>query len=531
MLSGTSTLRNPIHRAIKARDNVSHLRLFHRTHTIMASDNSITDLFPIPSSPPSTLVPKRWPGINPESTATLREVLKDNHQRWHIFFNDMGFHNHSSHRAIANWALGAAGEVIKTGYELDSTYQRPAFDPPGPINTKNFKDHLGDKPYYGGYLAFFTDIIREQGVAATIEQYVFSKDVNIGVAGKEPQIFNRFLGGLLHPMIHVGYGLEFCLPGMVAEGLAEAAVHSLDASAGIPDDFFDYGGSTKGVEDTLSRFKSLVVSQPESKKLGAKNGVHVFTVLARVLNDPELGKVVDTGSGMFSTTMKNHVSALVKHMADWHVDATNPRDVKRKIEELSWMNPLIFGVGGWAPDKPFNSDFFHMHLVTSSIFLASYTAYLTPSSQEHLLRGYLLVCLGWWVSRGRPNLDIKGFYATTSPHPPPSGPLPTPHKDALHPSDPAKAVTPNAWLPIIESALLHPDDHFPKLQRALAHYGSLYGTREAGQPDFKGTELKDADKLDGSLFIRVSGLAAGRLGRVREGDPPKNWDRNGFYKA
>lgn len=36
--------------------------------------------------------------------------------------------------------------------------------------------------------------------------------------GKQPQMLNRFLDGLMHPMIHVGHGLEFGLPGTVAEG-------------------------------------------------------------------------------------------------------------------------------------------------------------------------------------------------------------------------------------------------------------------------------------------------------------------------
>lgn len=170
-----------------------------------------------------------------------------------------------------------------------------------------------------------------------------------------------------------------------------------------------------------------------------------------------------------------------------------------------------------------------MHLVTSSIFLPSYIAYLTPTSQEHLLRGYFLVSLGWWVSRGRPKLNIKGFYESTSPHPLPTGALPTPHEKALHPADPKKAVTPNAWLPIIESSVTHQDDHLPKLQRALAHYARLYGTREPGEADFKGTELPDANLLDGTLFIRVAGLAAKRMGRVREGEAPGSfWDMKGF---
>ncbi|KAG6856964.1 hypothetical protein H0H87_011634 [Tephrocybe sp. NHM501043] len=526
-------MEEPSSRTSSIASTIRYKTIHHEGKTMTDKDTSITDLFPIPSSPPSTLVPKRWPGITPESTDALREVLKDNHTRWHIFFNDSGFHNHIAHRAIANWALGAAGDLLKAGYEADSSYQRPAFGPPEQITIKNFKEHLGDRQFYQGYLAFFTDVIHEDGIAAAVEKYIFSKDVNIvpSPTGKKPDVFNRFLGGLLHPMIHIGYGLEFCLPGIVAEGLAEAAVHADSSIARLPDGFIDYANAGKSTDDTVSRFKSLLHVSPPSTKVTEEHGTHVFTVLERVLNDPELGKIEDTESGMFDYTMKNHASRIAKHIADWQVDATNPRKVERKIQELSWMNAILFGIGGWSKDRPFNADFFHMHLVTSSIFLASFVAYLKPSSQENLLRGYLLVSIGWWVSRGRPALSISDFYASTSPYPLPSGPLPNPNNDSLKAKDPTKAVTPNPWLPIIETSVVHPDDHLPKLQRALGHYASLYGTREAGEPDFVGTELKGAEKLDGTLFIRASGLAAERLGRVREEGKAGSWDRNGFYEG
>ncbi|KAG6834242.1 hypothetical protein H0H93_010978, partial [Arthromyces matolae] len=388
--------------------------------------------------------------------------------------------------------------------------------------------------YYSAYLAFFTDLIREVGVAPAIEQYIFAKDANIDAsANKKPDMFNRFLSGLIHPLIHTGYGLEFGLPGIVAEGLAQTAVHSDDASPGIPDDFFKYPSSNV-VEDVVSRVKTaLHVSPFEGQATGARKGPHVFTVVDRILKDPELGKVQDTGSGMFIFTMKNHASQIIKHMEDWQVDGTNPHDVERKVQELSWLNSVIFGVGGWSEDKPFNADFFHMHLVTSSLFLGTLVSYLKPSSQEHLLRGYLLVSLGWWISRGRPSLHISSFYKSTSSYkfPLPSGDLPSPNKDSLNPGDPTRVVTPNPWLPILETSVVHPDDHLPKLQRALAHYSSLYGTREAGQEDFKGSGLEGAEVLDGSLWIRVAGLAAERLGRVREGQSAGKWDRHGFFPA
>jgi hypothetical protein len=169
-----------------------------------------------------------------------------------------------------------------------------------------------------------------------------------------------------------------------------------------------------------------------------------------------------------------------------------------------------------------------MHMVTSSIFLPSYIVYLTPSSQELFLRGYFFVSLCWWIARGRPSLNITKFLSSTSPQPSPapaSNP-PKPHESAID-----SHGVPNPWLPLIANSVVHPDDHHSKLQRTLVHYGMLYGNREAGRPDFKGTELEGAERLDGSLFIRVAGLTDERLGRVRQGEESRGWSRTGFYQS
>ena len=122
--------------------------------------------------------------------------------------------------------------------------------------------------------------------------------------------------------------------------------------------------------------------------------------------------------------------------------------------------------------------------------------------------------LSWWVARGRPELNIKAFYEATSAHPVPSGPRPTPNKDSLLSDDP-KAVAPNPWFPIVENAIVHPDEHFAKAQRTFVHYATVYGSREAGLADFKETELADADKLDGTLFVRAAALTDKR--EIKEG--------------
>ena len=68
-------------------------RIFYRSFlTMNATQEQLDVLFPTPSPSPTGIAPSRFPGYDCRTTETLLELLKDNHKRWHIFFNDMGFH-------------------------------------------------------------------------------------------------------------------------------------------------------------------------------------------------------------------------------------------------------------------------------------------------------------------------------------------------------------------------------------------------------------------------------------------------------
>ncbi|KAG6805852.1 hypothetical protein H0H93_003961, partial [Arthromyces matolae] len=67
-------------------------------------------------------------------------------------------------------------------------------------------------------------------------------------------------------------------------GLAETAVLSDASSTGIPDSFFHFFNPNG---DASSRHVR-------------PGNVHVFTILSRILNDPELGNAQNTGIKMFS---------------------------------------------------------------------------------------------------------------------------------------------------------------------------------------------------------------------------------------
>ncbi|EJF60831.1 hypothetical protein DICSQDRAFT_61817 [Dichomitus squalens LYAD-421 SS1] len=518
----------------------------------VADEAALKRLFPIPAQAPSFQAPARFPGSSPEAVVALQRTLKDNHVKWHIFFNTQRFHNHASHQLLAIYQLGANGSLIEAAYKEHTKYQRKQFDSPGPITTENFHEHLGKEEYYRAYLQFFSKVLSEKGAAATLEEYIFSPKANIDPpkSGQSPmEMTNRLFSGLLHPLIHTGYGAEFGLPGMFAEGLAETAVHRTTAATLTPRTLWKYAeavGSDVGnatVSRITSLLPSLVLDQFRSAVLPTQtrrtSSVHALSLVSRILKDdyysyktialpPPKNSEEDTS---LERVLHLRGEALAELMKDWTVDGTNAQDVANKIEELFWTNTTIFGVGGfWGRKKTkngkFNGDFFLMHLVTSVLFLPSLAAYLSPTSVNILLRTYLLNTLALYVARGRPPLPIAEFYDTVTPTPaPPADTTTEPVDGTLDPEN----TTPNAWLAIVQSTLMHPDDHLCKLQRSLAHFAALYGTTPAGRLKELGVELEGAERLDGSLFVRTAGLALERVGWMREGEERKEWDFDAFY--
>ncbi|EGN97427.1 hypothetical protein SERLA73DRAFT_57607, partial [Serpula lacrymans var. lacrymans S7.3] len=170
-----------------------------------------------------------------------------------------------------------------------------------------------------------------------------------------------------------------------------------------------------------------------------------------------------------------------------------------------------------------------LHLVTSSLFLPAVLAYLTPRAQVICLRTYFSSSLTWWVATGLARFDIPAFFSSTStlPTPPRSSTAANPNPDTLPSATSPHAITPNPWLPIIQTTIVHPNDHLCKLQRTLAHFERVYGGRAPGY--FKDSGLEGAEYLDGSLFVRAATLTADRLGWMREGQEKKSFSFEGFY--
>ncbi|KAG8743557.1 hypothetical protein FRC11_013852 [Ceratobasidium sp. 423] len=445
-------------------------------------DALLEKLFPAPNfssafTSPSAPTPNA--GITPESTATLRRLLIENHKRFHIFFNDKA---------------SAPGHVLQAAFDEHAKYQRPAYKSPEPITRDNWTKHLGDEDFYNAYMNFFSEEIQKNGLRQTLERFIFSHEANW--TKDEPRMLDRFIAGLVHPLIHFGHAAEFGVEGMAVEGLAEAAVHKSRYQELYDASYFNPSNSTGSYLATLTSALNLTSGAAKPQH------THAFTILARILADERLeaGKVCTKDSeNKFSDTLENAGGIIREYASLWKV-SEDENEIQERVEELAWLVALMFGMGGWKKDRNFKADFFLVHLVTSDLFIPSILSLLKPAHKVDLLRAYFPVLLGFFVSRGRPSIDVKAFYDSVTVDPKPD--------HALSPPESPEPVG-NPWYTVMIHTVPHPDEHHIKAERALAHSAALYGARPKGY--FAHTELKGAEEIDGTLFVRTGGLLMGAL--------------------
>ncbi|KAI0908992.1 HypA protein [Ustulina deusta] len=152
------------------------------------------------------------------------ELLQEDLEKHHCYFNDRGFHNHISHHLLALYALGASADDIQKGYNDNTDYQKTSYRVHRDQieELKDFevaKQKLGKEEYYTDFLLFFQNEIEEKGWQAVLNEYLFKGDE------RSEDMLIRMFAGLIHPIIQLMYGIEWQQPAIVAMALAQASVH------------------------------------------------------------------------------------------------------------------------------------------------------------------------------------------------------------------------------------------------------------------------------------------------------------------
>ena len=359
------------------------------------------------------------PVINAESAETASRLLQENHEKYHIFFNADGFHNHIAHHLLSIYALGATKQEIKKAYDTNKEYQRPQ-NPVEPSivedmsDRANFKKYLGQENRFHDYEVFFQKEIEAKGWERVINEHLFAGDEHANA------LLVRMYAGFLHPIIHLGFGVEFKQPAVIAEALAQAATHS------------DWIGKL------LLPAEKLATKEKSDKIL--------FDLIKEIQANE---KIIDAphwedGNKVRDGILARAPNEMVSLTAQWKV---KPEDLGRKTAEM--INAAAYFTGAAQnPPKQVKFDFYYMHCINCSIFFSSFLRqeWLSTSNKIRLLEWKGRLDLAMYASRKSPKLLLNEI------------------TDYL-PKQPT-----DGWEQIFKRVDRHQDDgHASKFIRALAH--------------------------------------------------------------
>jgi len=244
--------------------------------------------------------------------------------------------------------MGGGPKHLRRAYDDGELIQRPKTAPDLSVvsslhDPATFRKHTQDIEQYSNFLAFFEQQIAAKGWQAVVTETLFSRN---------PQsdfLLAQLFEGLYHPIIHLGFGIEFELPGLVAEGLAQAASHD----PMYIDEYF------RRAETLAAEKGAAIPRKPLSTIYREVRANDAIRTAPRLPDGP--WKVRD---GVLGRALEE----IVPLAAQFRVDPT-AEDVERATAEM--INCAAWTCGGCQkPGKEAKIDFFLMHNVTASLMLS-----------------------------------------------------------------------------------------------------------------------------------------------------------------
>ena len=270
-------------------------------------------------------------GISQEQANKASELLQENHEKHHIFFRDAGLHNHIVHHILAIWALNASPDALQQGYDTNKLYQRS--QPPVERSTledlhdpSKFVSYLGNQKHYHTFLEFFQSEIEKDGWQDVLQKYLFAGDE------RADKMFVRMYAGFLHPIIHLGYGIEFKQPAIIAEALAQAACH---------DDW---------IGKLLLPAENAAKNNQQSKS--------IVELLDAIHTDKELKNAArwEDGNKIRDGILVRAGQAMIDHASRFHV---KPDELEYKTAEMT-NAVCLYTAGAQHPPNMVMYDFYFM---------------------------------------------------------------------------------------------------------------------------------------------------------------------------
>jgi hypothetical protein len=127
--------------------------------------------------------------------------------------------DNSDHGPMAYLAMHGLGIGYESIEAFADGYRRklvPAPPPKESVSADRWTAHIGRRESYSALLAFFNDEIARHGWEATVARYL-------------PSLISGWVKDAFHPLIRLGYGIEFEAESEIAAGLAYLTITGDDA--------------------------------------------------------------------------------------------------------------------------------------------------------------------------------------------------------------------------------------------------------------------------------------------------------------
>ncbi|KAF8475875.1 hypothetical protein BDZ91DRAFT_648858 [Kalaharituber pfeilii] len=453
----------------------------------MAGPETIISPEIYPVTGPTFSTPQRAGVLNfplpaKDSTAKLAELLQDNHDSHHIYFNRSRFYNHIPHYLLALYDFGATPSLLSATYSRECTYQRPI--PPVHSSVQvdlsdpeKWDQFLGKGEYYGDFVAFFTKEIKERGWKGAVRRWLFGIGVDAGEEGVKKvaeKLCAKIYSGLYHTLIHLGYGIEFEIPAIIAEGLAQTAVTELWEA-----------------EFVLEVEKAANQSDP--KKRSTKT---VIDLAQDIYNNENFRAATHwEDPKKFTSFLERARSEFIPFVSQFRCRL---EDLAVKTAEVTNVDALLCTATPRL-DKATKFDFFLMHSLTSSLFMHVFVDqdWIPAEAKCRMVEWKAWFDLLVYATRGAPKLYI----------------------DEVKNYVPKERTKGNPWLGIVDRAIAYEDNgHGIKVVRALA-YGERVSRQYIGKPGFL---------MEGDMWWKGAAMLVDYL---EEKDGPEYIFSSGFDEA
>ncbi|KAE8449639.1 hypothetical protein EG329_007969 [Mollisiaceae sp. DMI_Dod_QoI] len=418
-----------------------------------------------------------------ETAAKTSELLQENHDHHHVFFNKEGFHNHIVHHLLSLYGLGASTSQIERAYKDNASYQRPAVNLEEKIvedmsDPAHFKKYLGKEKYYHDFLLFFQSEMEKKGWEKTLNEYLFADDE------RAHDVLGRMYAGFLHPIIHLGFGVEFQQPAIICEALAQACVHDVWTS------------------------KYLFAVEKAVKSNPPKGNQTIPQLLDEIRADRKLSTAAQWSDGnkVRDGILGRAPEEMISYASQW---ACTPENLQQQTVEMI-NSSIYFTAAAQNPPKQNKFDFYFMHCVNSSIFFPTFLSlsFLDMESKLRLLNFKVWLDLAMYPSRRSPALlldEVSGYVPAKLPA----------ETEVTNGQGTAKDTE---WPGIFERLFNFPDDgHAVKLGRAVAN----------GERVSKEYENEDWCKIKGFMWEKIGNMVIDSVE-----DTGAHWARSvGFAEA